>query len=144
MLGIQAQFDETLGVGGGFTVGAHVNDGIGVVDPRQTDRALHALQQGQVDAVGLADLPGGHVGSVVTDEVAGGQQQWRIGRPDLFGGDALLEQPLQQFRPLGACAALESFEQVVLHFVNVQREPIASAAKPGEAGRHQQTRRAMM
>lgn len=128
MLGVQAQLDEPLGEGGGLAVGAHMNGRVRVVDADQTDGALHALQQSQVDAVGLADLPRRHVRAVVADDVAGGQQQRRIGRPDLLGGDALLEEPPHQFGPFRARGSLEPFEQVVdgvvvpvVHVANVQR-----------------------
>ena len=113
MVGVQPQLDEPLGVRGGFAVGTHVDDRVGVVHSGQTDRALHALQQHQVDAVALADLAGRYVGAVVADQVAGGQQQRRVGRPDLVGGDALLKQPLDELGPLGARGALESVEQIV-------------------------------
>ena len=113
LLGIQPQLDEPLRVRGGFAVGAHVHDRVGIVHPGQTDGALHALQQLQVDAVALADLARRHVGAVVADDVAGGQQQRRIGRPDLVGADALLEQPLDQLGALGTGVALESVEQIL-------------------------------
>ena len=113
MIGIQPQLNEPLRVCGGFAVGAHVHDGIGVVHSRKTDRALHALQQHQVDAVALADLPCRNVRAVVADQMAGGQQQRRVGRPDFVGGDALLKQPLDQLGSLRARGAFQSAKQIV-------------------------------
>ena len=118
MIGIQPQLDEALYLRGGFAVGAHVHDRVGIVHPDQTDGALHALQQLQVDSVPLAHLARRNVGAVVADDVSGGQQQRRVGRPDLVAADALLEQPLDELGALRAGVALESVEQIV-HLVNV-------------------------
>jgi hypothetical protein len=124
LIGIEAQLNKALYVSGGFAVRAHVHDRVGIVHPDQTDGALHALEQLHLDAVSLTQLARRNVGAVVADEVSGGQQQRRVGRPDLIGGDALLEQPLDKLGALRARSAFQSSKQIVLvdyvvHLVNV-------------------------
>ena len=49
LVGLDAELDELLRVCGGGDVGAQMHCGVGIVDPHQTDGALNALQQLQVD-----------------------------------------------------------------------------------------------
>jgi Mrp family chromosome partitioning ATPase len=86
---------------------------VGIVDAHQADGPLHPLQQFKVDAGRLADLAGGHVITVVTDQPARRHQHRNRGCPDLLSGDALLEQPRDQLGPLGTSAALQTVEQLL-------------------------------
>lgn len=113
MVGIQPQLNEPLCACGRLTVGTHVHHRVRIIHSGQTDSALHPLQQLEVNAIVLANLPCGYVGAVVADEVAGGQQQRRVGRPNLVGGDALLEQPLDKLRTLGARGTAQVAQQIV-------------------------------
>ena len=84
---------------------------VGIVDARETECPLHGLQQFQVDAGFLADLPRRHVHAVVPDDAARRHQHRRELRPDVFDGEALTEQPLDQLGPFRPCHPVETVEQ---------------------------------
>ena len=52
-----------------------------------------------------------HIHTVVTDDAARRHQHRRELRADVFEGEALGEQPLDQLGPFGACHPLETVEQ---------------------------------
>ena len=70
LVGMDAQLEEFLRVCGGGPVGAQMYCRIGIVYPHQPDGALHALQEFQVDAVVVADLPRRDVIAIVTHQPA--------------------------------------------------------------------------
>ena len=98
---------------GGGAVGAQMHGRVGVVDADQPNGALHALQQFQIDTGRLADLARRNVIAVVTHQPTRRHQHRSRRRADLVGGDALLEQPLDQLGALGACAAFQTVEQLL-------------------------------
>ena len=69
------------------------------------------LEQFEVDAGLLADLPCRDVHTVVADDPTGRHQHRRELRPDVFDRETLAEQPLDQLGAFGADLPFETAEQ---------------------------------
>ena len=133
LVGIEPQLDEPLRMRGGLGVGPQVNGGVRIVNPRQTDGPLHALQQFEVDARLFTDFARRNVNAVVTESRREASSIGRERIADLLDGEAPLEQPRDQFGAFGTRFALESVEQsggfdvdVFGHRLNVRRGPHGS------------------
>ena len=111
LLAGETHIDEHLRARRGLRVRTQMNRRVGIVDPRQTECPLHRLEQFQVDAGVLADLPRRHVHAVVTDDAARRHQHRRELCPDVLDGEPVAEQPLDQLGPFGPCLPFETVEQ---------------------------------
>ena len=108
---VDTHIKKYLRVRDGLAVHSGQDGRVGILDPRQADRALQALQQLEVQPGRLADLSRRQANPVLAHHPIRRQQQRSDRGPNLVDAEAAVEEPRDQLGTLGARLALEPVEQ---------------------------------
>ena len=108
---VDTHIEKYLGVRDGLAVHSGQYRRVGILDPRQADSPLQALQQRQVEPGLLADFSRRQVNPVLAHYPIRRQQQRGDRGANLVDAKAAVEEPRDQLGTLGARLALEPVEQ---------------------------------